>query len=284
MPRVVRSCVAWMTAGVLLIESGSSALAAESPEAAAFFESKIRPVLVQHCYQCHSAKAGKSEGGLRLDSRHGIRAGGDRGAAVVPGDSKKSVLLTAISHTDPDLKMPPKKERLPESVINDFKTWINSGAADPREEDAANAAAPPVTIEAGRNFWAYQKPTTHTAPTTKTADWAKQHNVPLICNEFPAVGMSMVPSATPSVRLRLVFVCGPMSRSIPPLMVKFDAAIVDAPMELGTPPSLRLFTASTPPLIVTGPVKSLVVLIVSVPVPDFTSPPAPLSQPLPVRV
>ncbi len=166
MPRVARSCVLWLIVGKLLVTSGSLVMAAESSEAAAFFESKIRPVLMQHCYQCHSAKAGKSEGGLRLDSRRGIRAGGDRGPAIVPEDLKKSVLLTAISHTDPDLKMPPKKERLPESVINDFKRWINSGATDPREEDTANAATPPVTIEAGRKFWAFQKPTAHKAPKT----------------------------------------------------------------------------------------------------------------------
>ena len=102
----------------------------------AFFEAKIRPMLVQHCYKCHSVGAGKAEGGLRLDSRTTIRAGGDRGPAIVPGDSEASLLLTAISHTDPDLRMPPKKERLPESVINDFKSWIRMGAADPREDEA----------------------------------------------------------------------------------------------------------------------------------------------------
>ena len=75
----------------------------------AFFEAKIRPMLVQHCYKCHSVGAGKSEGRLRLDSRTTIRAGGDRGPAIVPGDSEASLLLTAISHTDPDLRMPPKK-------------------------------------------------------------------------------------------------------------------------------------------------------------------------------
>lgn len=182
--------------------SGSLATADESTEASAFFESKIRPVLVQHCYQCHSTKAGKSEGGLRLDSRRGIRAGGDRGAAIVPGDSKKSVLLAAISHTDPDLKMPPKKERLPESVINDFKTWINSGAADPREEDAANAAAPPVTIEAGRTFWAYQKPTVHTAPTTKTADWAKRELDHFILAKLNESGLRPSADAEPATLLR----------------------------------------------------------------------------------
>ncbi len=222
----------WLFFGALLTAVGSRAMADESPEAAAFLESKIRPVLVQQCYQCHSTKAGKSEGGLRLDSRNGIRTGGDRGAAVVPGDSKKSVLLTAISHTDPDLKMPPKKERLPESVINDFKTWINSGATDPREEDAANAAAPPVTIEAGRKFWAFQKPKIHKAtdsgerggvsppvtPTTTPApttnrgadaaprakpvrDWAKRELDQFVLAKLEANGLGPSPDAEPATLL-----------------------------------------------------------------------------------
>jgi hypothetical protein len=175
---------------------------AENASNVAFFESKIRPVLVEHCYRCHSAKAGKSEGGLRLDSRSGIRAGGDRGAAVVPGDAKKSVLLTAISHTDSDLKMPPKKERLPESILNDFQTWINAGAADPRDEEVGNAAAPPVTIEAGRKFWAYQKPIAHAAPKTKTADWAKRELDHFVLAKLEANGLSPSPDAEPATLLR----------------------------------------------------------------------------------
>jgi hypothetical protein len=79
-------------------------------------------VLVENCYKCHSAAAGKAQGGLQLDSKQGIRAGGDRGPAVVPGDPDASLLLSAISHTDPNLKMPPKKERLPATVLNDVKT------------------------------------------------------------------------------------------------------------------------------------------------------------------
>lgn len=201
MPRSVRSCVALLIAGVL-ITNGSLATADESTEAAAFFESKIRPVLVQHCYQCHSAKAGKSEGGLRLDSRRGIRAGGDRGPAIVPGDSKKSVLLTAISHTDPDLKMPPKKERLPDSVISDFHTWIKSGAADPREEEPASTATPPVTIEAGRKFWAFQKPTTRKPPTTKNPDWAKRELDHFILAKLNESGLSPSPDAESATLLR----------------------------------------------------------------------------------
>src|SRR5688572_11993298 len=76
----------------------------------AFFEAKVRPVLVQHCYKCHSRAENKSEGGLLLDSRDGIRKGGDRGPSVVPGKPDESILLSAISHRDSDLQMPPKKD------------------------------------------------------------------------------------------------------------------------------------------------------------------------------
>ena len=66
-----------------------------------FFESKVRPVLVRHCYECHSTRSGNAESGLRVDSRDAIRAGGDRGPAVVPGDPQASWLITAVSHADP---------------------------------------------------------------------------------------------------------------------------------------------------------------------------------------
>lgn len=127
-------------------------------EDTAFFEAKIRPVLVKHCYECHSVESGKSKGGLMLDTKQGIRAGGDTGPAVVPGDSDKSLLLTAIKHSDPDLEMPPKKPQLSKTVIEDFETWINAGAADPRETAVKTAERPPVDVESGRKFWSYQKP------------------------------------------------------------------------------------------------------------------------------
>ncbi|MGV3661014.1 MAG: PSD1 and planctomycete cytochrome C domain-containing protein [Prosthecobacter sp.] len=124
----------------------------------AFFESKIRPVLAEHCYECHSAEAGKSKGGLMLDTKDSIRAGGDSGPAVVPGAPAKSLLLTAMQHSDPDLEMPPKKAKLPDSVIADFAAWIKAGAADPREVAAKAAERPPVNVDSGRKFWSYQKP------------------------------------------------------------------------------------------------------------------------------
>ncbi len=124
----------------------------------AFFESKIRPVLVEHCYECHSAEAGKSKGGLMLDTKHGIRLGGDTGPAVVPGEPEKSLLLAAIRHSDSDLEMPPQGDKLTDPVIADFEKWIRGGAADPRETAVKTAERPPVDVESGRKFWSYQPP------------------------------------------------------------------------------------------------------------------------------
>lgn len=145
----MRGCLPW-----LLLLAAQAGLADDL----AFFEARIRPVLAKHCYECHSAETGKAKGGLTLDTKHGIRTGGDTDPAVVPGDANKSLLLTAIRHTDPDLEMPPKAPQLPAAVIADFETWIKNGAADPRENVTKAAERPPVDLEAGRQFWSYRKP------------------------------------------------------------------------------------------------------------------------------
>ncbi|MEZ6130624.1 MAG: PSD1 and planctomycete cytochrome C domain-containing protein [Planctomycetaceae bacterium] len=145
---------------------------AEEPDAAArFFETKIRPVLVTHCYECHAN--GKAEGGLQVDRQASIRKGGDRGPAVVPKHPQASVLLTAISHTDPDLKMPPKGPKLSDVVIADFRHWIEAGAADPRTEDAASREPPWPGIETAESHWAYQTPKAVDAPNSKGDTWSR---------------------------------------------------------------------------------------------------------------
>ena len=107
--------------------------AADRPSAAGidFFEKKIRPALVEHCYACHSAEAvqaKKLKGNLRLDTREGLRQGGDSGPVVVPGNAKKSLLLAALRHEGDAPRMPPKS-KLAEAVIADFAKWIEIGAA-----------------------------------------------------------------------------------------------------------------------------------------------------------
>jgi hypothetical protein len=127
---------------------------AAADDGTAFFEVKVRPVLIKHCYECHSAEAGKTKGGLLLDSREGVRKGGDTGPAVVPGDPGGSLLLAAVKH-EQDLEMPPKKPRLPAAVIADLEAWIKAGAVDPREAGKAAAGRPGV---AWRGFWSHRKP------------------------------------------------------------------------------------------------------------------------------
>lgn len=94
-----------------------------------FFETKIRPVLVEHCYECHSQASDELGGGLLLDARDASREGGESGSAVVPGDVSKSLLISAIEYRD--FEMPPDS-KLPDDVIRDFKRWINAGTVDPR--------------------------------------------------------------------------------------------------------------------------------------------------------
>ncbi|HEY1381543.1 MAG TPA: PSD1 and planctomycete cytochrome C domain-containing protein, partial [Gemmataceae bacterium] len=116
-----------------------------------FFETKVRPVLAEHCYKCHSTAAKKQQGGLHLDTRDAIRAGGDTGPAIVPGKPAESLLLKAVRQTG-DLKMPPKS-KLPDAVIADLEKWIAIGAPDPR---GVATAARSVSIEEGRKFWSFQ--------------------------------------------------------------------------------------------------------------------------------
>ena len=135
----------------------------------AFFEKKIRPVLAQKCYSCHSAEAAKSrklKGGLQLDTRKGTLAGGENGPVVVPGAPGKSPLLAALRREG--LEMPPK-ERLPDAVIADFEKWIADGAPDPREGEPAHPTA--IDYQAARKHWAYQPLRRNPPPQVKDGDW-----------------------------------------------------------------------------------------------------------------
>src|SRR3954470_8898098 len=109
-----------------------------------FFETKIRPVLVEHCYECHSAKSEKLKGKLQLDNREAARKGGETGPAVVPGDPDASLVVQALRFEN--FEMPPKG-KLPAEVIANFEQWIKNGAVDPREASGAPVIAPPPQID-----------------------------------------------------------------------------------------------------------------------------------------
>ena len=134
----------------IILLASSAALAAD-PAGITFFEQKIRPVLVEQCYSCHSAEAKKLKGNLYLDTRAGWEKGGDSGEPViVPGKPEASLLIRTVQHLEADMEMPPKKPKLPDAVIADLVTWVKMGAPDPRDG---------VKIEAKRgdkSWWSLQ--------------------------------------------------------------------------------------------------------------------------------
>ena len=142
-----------------------------SPDQLAFFEKKIRPVLVTKCYQCHSAESEKVKGGLLLDTRDGIRTGGATGHGITPRDLKDSLVIRAIRGDIKDGLMPPK-EKLPADVIADFEKWVLMGAPDPREGLAKLATKKPDLAEA-KKFWSFQPPANAPVPAVKNAAWPK---------------------------------------------------------------------------------------------------------------
>ena len=126
-------------------------VAADDPASIAFFEQKIRPALVEHCYECHSAKAKKLKGGLYLDSKAGWQKGGDAGKPIiVPGKPDEGLFLRYIRHLEPDMEMPPKKPKLADAIIADFATWIKAGAVDPRDQATAEVK------RADKSWWSLQ--------------------------------------------------------------------------------------------------------------------------------
>lgn len=103
----------------------------------AFFEQKVRPVLVEHCYSCHSTQAKKLKGNLYLDTKAGWQKGGDSGEpAIIPGKPEESLLIRSVQHLEADMEMPPKKPKLSDAVVADLVTWVKMGAPDPREGKA----------------------------------------------------------------------------------------------------------------------------------------------------
>lgn len=137
-----------------------------------FFETKIRPVLTTHCYECHSTASGKARGGLKVDSQEALRRGGDSGPAVVPKSLDKSLLYEALLSRDDGLQMPPKG-KLPQSVIDDFRKWIQMGAPDPRVTKTNSEVRSAIDINKGREFWAYRPVVKRDPPTTPDASWAR---------------------------------------------------------------------------------------------------------------
>lgn len=194
--------------GLLSPASGSDAVV--SPEDRSFFENKIRPVLVEHCYKCHSADSEEVGGKLLLDTRDGIRTGGESGPAVTAGKPDESRIIQALRYDG--IEMPPEQP-LPEAVINDFVQWVKRGAPDPRTPVARPEATTPEkeksTGKSGNNkptLWSLQPRTRPSIPDVKNQDWSRDPLDRFVLARLEAAKLAPTHDADPRTLIRRLYV------------------------------------------------------------------------------
>jgi mono/diheme cytochrome c family protein len=143
--------------------------AAPTRAQAEFFETRVRPVLADRCYKCHSTQAEKVRGGLLLDSREALLKGGDSGPALITGNPDQSLIIKAIRYTDADLQMPPKGEKLSDQQIADLETWVKMGAPDPRVATTAQKN----WSDPSKKHWAWQPVKKPAVPSPRDSSWGR---------------------------------------------------------------------------------------------------------------
>ncbi len=179
----------------------AAATAAPGKEQIAFFESKVRPILAEHCYKCHSVEQGKAKGGLTLDTREGVLKGGENGAVIEPGAPEKSAMIKAIGYLDADLQMPPKGEKLSDEQIATLTVWVKMGAPDPRDTPKGAAKLTGLT-DAARHHWAYQPVTKPAIPANRNQQWCRTPVDAFVLQKLEAKQMIPAPDADKEALLR----------------------------------------------------------------------------------
>ncbi|HEX7859560.1 MAG TPA: DUF1553 domain-containing protein [Verrucomicrobiae bacterium] len=162
----------WSGTGAIRSSGAPQFVTALTAEHSEFFERRIRPLLVENCYECHSAGAKKIGGGLLLDSRAGVVKGGDTGPAIYPGLPDASLLIQAVRHSDPNFTMPPKK-KLAAADIEHLEQWVKMGAPDPRTTDTVAVVKAKSSIDwnKAREWWSFRPLATGKVPSVKKKDW-----------------------------------------------------------------------------------------------------------------
>ena len=196
-----------LLAGSYFLAVGHGRAADAPPEATAFFENKIRPILVGNCYECHSVESTKVKGGLLLDSRDTLLKGGDSGPAIVAGEPDKSLLIIAVRRTNKDLQMPPK-QKLSDTQIADLEAWVKMGAVDPRTSAPTKVAVSGtpakfgMSLEDGRKFWSFVPVKDSPVPTVKNTAWPRTAIDAFILARLEKIGITPAPPADKRTLLR----------------------------------------------------------------------------------
>jgi hypothetical protein len=189
---------------LVLFGLGAAVRAAEAtPEGIEFFEKKIRPLLAENCFRCHSAGK-KQKGGLRLDSRQTMLEGGDNGPAIVPGQPAQSLLIKAVGYKDPDLRMPPTS-KLADEQIATLIAWVKMGAPWPEAGPRQPRGGPKTfDLQERRKHWAFQPLQKAAPPPVKRKDWLRSPVDAFILARLEANGLSPAGPANKRTLLRRV--------------------------------------------------------------------------------
>jgi len=174
-----------------------------SAQGVAYFENKVRPLLVEHCYECHSTEK-RIKGGLSLDSKEGWHKGGDTGPALVPKDPSKSLLLEAVRYANKDLQMPPK-QRLSAEQVRILEDWIEMGAPDPRLTTKIVKKQSGLSVAEGRKFWCYAPIQKQAVPKVKNQAWPRSSLDLFLLAKMEAAGQFPAPDAAPAHLARRLF-------------------------------------------------------------------------------
>ena len=194
-----------------------------TPAAIQFFESKVRPILAQHCFECHGEK--RERGGLRLDSLAAILEGGDQGPAIVPGHPEKSLLVKAINQ-DGKLKMPPKNKKLTGAEIDALTQWVKMGAPWPSSDKPATAKKGDYQIsDKDRAHWSFQPVKRPALPSVKNQAWVRNPIDAFILAKLEAKGLSPAPLAAKHELARRLYYD---LTGLPPTPKEIEAFVNDA--------------------------------------------------------
>ncbi len=196
---------------------------ADADDGLEFFEKKIRPVLVERCYKCHSGETAKPKGGLRLDRRASVFDGGDSGTAVVPRKPDESLLIKSLSWSGVVSEMPPDS-KLPDRVIADFRQWIARGAVFPADSTPVAAKPRAVDVELGRGFWSFQPVRTLPTPQVSDPSWSRRKIDSFVREQLDRQQMRPAPEADRRTLIRrLSFDL----LGVPPTFAETEAFVAD---------------------------------------------------------
>jgi len=168
-----------------------------------FFETKVRPILIDRCYKCHSKEADKVKGGLLVDSREAFLAGGNTGAAFIPGKPDDSLLIQAVRYKDEDLQMPPKGEKLTDQQIADLTEWVRRGAPDPRTTITKGSSAAYAGV--GKNHWSFKPVKKPEIPAVENKAWVKNPVDNFVLAKLEANGMAPNTPAEKTTLIRRLY-------------------------------------------------------------------------------